>query len=133
MKEYLKKRGITVRELSQRTGISYSTLNDIVNGKTGAENIRFRFVRLIALELGISLDDFDRLFCNRESKLDNDKGTIITKNKAYYLSCDLRPEPVYLCKATAINSKYIRDIATYEYEAISRKEVLDGWKTRLST
>ncbi len=132
MKEYLRSRGISVKTLSERTGISYSTLNDIVNGKTTADNIRFRFVKLIAAELNISLDDFDRLFCSEAIKLDNACASIVTKNKSYYLVCDLRPEPVYLCKAKGINSRYIRDIAKYEYDAIARKDALKGWKTGLS-
>ena len=132
MKEYLDMHGISVKSLSERTGISYSTLNDIVNGKTRADNIRFRFVKLIARELNLSRDDFNSMFCNEAPGLDNGRGTIITKNKSYYLVCDLHPEPVYLCKANGINSRYIRDIAKYEYDAIARKDALKGWKTKLS-
>jgi transcriptional regulator with XRE-family HTH domain len=132
MKEYIASKNLTIKELSNKTGIPYSTLNDIVNGKTDIGNIRFKFVKLISKELGLSLDEFNRLFCDKEES-EYDFGTVYTRNKKYYMKCDLRPEPVYLCKNNLINSKYIGEIASWEYNAIKRKETMEKWKTTLSS
>ena len=45
LKNFLKKEGISVKSLSNKTKIPYSTLNDLINGKTDIDNMRFGFVR----------------------------------------------------------------------------------------
>ena len=132
IKEYLKSRNIPIKSLSIDTGIPYSTINDLVNGKTSVERIRFGYAIRIADVLNISLDDFARLFTREESNNPDNTGDIIVKNKSYYLKCKFNTSPVYLCKVNQLNQKYITEIASWKYEALSRKEAFDQWERKTS-
>lgn len=126
MKSFLKEKKITTRSLSDQTKIPYSTLNDIVNGKTDLNSVKFEYIKRIAKALDISIDDFDRLFCTKKTEQNVDY-TVITKNKNYYLLIEGRKEPLHLCKATLLNSEYIDELAAWEYQDIKRKEKLENW------
>lgn len=132
IREYLDNKKITIKTLSLNTGIPYSTLNDIINGKTGIEMIRFGYAKRIAKELDISLDELSEFFADDETQKIKGEGEIIVKNKCYYLCSEFSPNPVYLCKVNRLNKKYISEIASWEYEALSRKEMFKKWESRTS-
>ncbi len=133
MRDYLKKNKISVSELSKRTGIPYSTLNDIVNGKTEINNIKFQYVKSIAEALNLSLDEFDRMFSGK-TIVQVDLGIkVVVKNKCYYLVCELCDSPEYICKVNELNSYYVQTMAEWKYAELKRREAMKNWKTKLSS
>ena len=54
LKEILKERGVTQKELAKQTGISYSLINDFAVGRV---DITLKKAKKIADELGIKTDD----------------------------------------------------------------------------
>ena len=65
-----KEKRVSFDELSQKTGLSVSTLKKILTGVTKAP--LFENVRSIAYALGLSLDDLDRMIAdsNKPSQVD---------------------------------------------------------------
>ncbi len=133
MHKYLVDNNISVKELSQKTRIPYSTLNDIVNGKTDINKVRYGYIKTLAKALGLSLEEFDSLFALKESVKVDYKFTINVKNKSYYLMCEDVKKPVYLCKVNELNSFYINTIAKWKYDEIQRREVLSEWNQQTTT
>ncbi len=133
MHKYLIDNNISVKELSQKTRIPYSTLNDIVNGKTDINKVRYGYIKTLAKALGLSLEEFDSLFAQKESVKVDYKFTINVKNKSYYLMCEDVEKPVYLCKVNELNSFYINTIAKWKYDEIQRREVLSEWNQQTTT
>ena len=60
-KELLKKENITGYELAKNTGIPYTTINDLINGKTIPQNVTLKNALLISHYLGIKIMDFANL------------------------------------------------------------------------
>lgn len=60
-KELLKEKNITGYALAKNTGIPYTTINDLINGKTIVQNISLRHAILIADVLKISAEKLNRL------------------------------------------------------------------------
>ena len=54
IKEILKKKGVTQKQLAKQTGISYSLINDFAVGRV---DITLKKAKKIADELGIKTDD----------------------------------------------------------------------------
>ena len=133
MHKYLVDNNISVKELSQKTKIPYSTLNDIVNGKTDINKVRYGYIKTLAKALGLSLEEFDRLFTRKESVKVDYGFTINVKNKSYYLVCEDVSKPVYLCKVNELNSFYIHTIAKWKYDEIQRKGTLSEWNRQTTT
>ena len=128
MKSYLHKKGISIRNLSKLSNIPYSTLNDIVNGKTDIGNVKFSYVKSIAAATGLTTDELERLFSKTDSGQMIGNYSIIKKNKSFYLKSELSDKPIYLCKNNQLNSEYISEIASWEYAALQQKELLSNWK-----
>ena len=60
-RELLKKKRISIKELSIRTSIPYSTVNDIVNERIAIENVRFGYVISICDALDISIVELQQI------------------------------------------------------------------------
>ena len=129
MHKYLTDNNISVKELSQKTRIPYSTLNDIVNGKTDINRVRYGYIKTLAKALELSLEEFDELFTRKESVKEDYRFTINVKNKSYYLVCENAPKPIYLCKVNELNSFYIDTIAKWKYDEIQREKALFEWNS----
>lgn len=128
LKNFLKKEGISVKSLSNKTKIPYSTLNDLINGKTNIDNMRFGFVRKIAAALSLDINNICEM-CQNELPVLQD-GVIFVKNKMYYLryySADDEKETA-LCKVTKDSSRFIKDIAEWEMENIREEEMVKSWR-----
>ena len=54
LKEILKKKGVTQKELAKHTGLSYSLINDFAVGRV---DITLKKAKKIADELGVKTDD----------------------------------------------------------------------------
>lgn len=58
IKDVLVEKGMSIYELSKQSGIPYSTLNDLVNGKKNIENCSVKLLKTLADLFGMSLDCF---------------------------------------------------------------------------
>ena len=121
LKTYLAMQGISVYSISKRSGISYSTLNDIVNCKVEIANVKAGILYSLAKTLGISMDTLYEL-CRDDiivqSKRYNVNGFVIKKNKKYYLRFEYnQKEHEYeLCPVKKEASLFIDSIAMWEME-----------------
>lgn len=88
LKAYLATHNISIYSISKSSGISYSTLNDIVNCKVEIANVKAGIVYSLATILGISMDTLFELCKSdiivRSERYDID-GFVSRKNKKYYL------------------------------------------------
>ncbi len=122
IKDELKKRHITLRQIQRSSNIPYTTLNDIVNGRTNIDTIGVRVLVAFSHVLGTSLDETYRLF--KENQLSEDCAIEI-KGKTYYLK--YRGKTYKLCAVNEENTFYIREIAKSAYEEIRSNEEMLAW------
>ena len=130
IKEYLKKRNISVYSLAKKTGASYSTLNDLVNGKTDIENVRLGLAMSISNALGTSLDELIEL-CRNNWTISTSQYSIpcriTSKNKSYYadFEYDGRHVSLNLCRVNERTTDYICTIADWEVDKYVTKEKME--------
>ena len=131
LKHYLKERHISIRSLSVETGIPYSTLNDLCNGKTDVDRTSFGVIKTICGALQMTLDEFVALTDRDETFPQPDHGgRIIVRNKCYYLDTNDGAEPERLCKVTPLNTRFVIDMAERRILGQERKERVEAlWNT----
>jgi len=121
LKTYLTIRNISIYSLSKQSGISYSTLNDIVNCKVEIANVKAGILHAVAKTLGISMDMLYEL-CRDEILVRSERyyvdGFVSKKNKKYYLHFEyVHKEYEYeLCAIKKEASLFIKSIALWEME-----------------
>ncbi len=121
LKTYLSTHNISIYSISKRSGISYSTLNDIVNCKVEIANVKAGIVCALAEALGISMDVLYEL-CRDDiivsSARYNIDGFVSKKNKKFYLRFKYaHQEYEYeLCPVKREASMFINSIALWEME-----------------
>ncbi|MBQ1809591.1 MAG: helix-turn-helix transcriptional regulator [Erysipelotrichaceae bacterium] len=124
LKEYCKTNRISVKKMSLSCGIAYSTLNDLINGKTDPDRASFGMIRKIAAYLGLDMNAFCELFPGDSALAGNQPASgIMIRNKSYYLLW--RADRIYLCKVTALNDLFIHDIASWKYNELETKRKLE--------
>lgn len=104
LKQYIKNHGLKISELSKSSGIAYSTVNDIVNGKTSIYSVSFGTVKKLAQALNLALEEIEKL-CLPEIIMQDDDYSIIVKNKSYYIISN--NEESLLFKVNGLNSQYL--------------------------
>ena len=117
--DILKAQNISVYRLSRDTGIPYSTLYDIVNGKTALYNVSFGDAGKIADALSLTLEEL-RNMAERANSIDlgDHEHRIIVKGKKYYLVSQ-NSEPILLGTATVATRDCIAAWAQWGIE--------EGW------
>ena len=111
LKEYCSKNSISAYSISKACSIPYSTVSDLLNGKTELSRVAFGTVCKIADFLQISLDEL-RKMCIKEQRLQMTPSySIIIRNKRFYLQVD--DSRLYLCRVSKLNSLDIDDIARW--------------------
>ena len=118
-------KNMTIKELSNRTSIPYSTVNDIVNERIELNNVRFGYVVSICDVLGITIAELQDITKQEQRILDY---WLKIKGKKYYLSSNDNKDDIYLCKVNSNNDKYIKEIALWTAEEMKEEEVFDQWK-----
>ncbi|WP_026523844.1 MULTISPECIES: helix-turn-helix domain-containing protein [unclassified Butyrivibrio] len=130
MKDFCGKK-VNCKEMSVVTQIPYSTLNDIVNGKTDPGQMRFSYAKKIADYLGVSLDELYESLNGCHVDLEIDGGEIIVRNKSYYLRCQAYADKlVRLCKVNKTNSYFVRDVAKWKIEELREEAEWENVKQR---
>lgn len=133
IKDWLKQNHISVADISKNTGVPYSTLNDIVNGKTDIKRVQLGTAYSISEYLGMTVDELVRL-CNRDFHVQG-MYRIITRNKKYYV--EYRVDGVkkrdYLCKAVSDNHEWIETIAKWRYEDVLEDMEIKKWEACITS
>lgn len=136
LKSYLKQNNLKVSVISRTSGVPYTTVSEIINGKIDIDRVQIGTGMKIAEVCNLSFDEFYNM-CKRSSVLPEIKeGHIRRKNKSYYLQYDF-PDAngeVYLCKVNEDNTRYIKDMAEWELNDIKaeikrRKDIaeVESW------
>ena len=120
-KEYLKQHEISIYWLSKNTEISYSTLNDFVNGKVDIENCKFGMIKKIADTLNLSLEKMYQLCRNKKiiySEQYDVSGEIKVIQKSYHIVFDDQNICINkrICPINAINDVFIDIVALWMLE-----------------
>lgn len=71
LKEYLNNNNISVYKLSEKSGIPYTTLNELANGKKKIEDCKIKTIELLAEALNISIETLLKLLNNKKIILSN--------------------------------------------------------------
>ena len=103
LKEYCKEHCISAKSIADTCAIPYSTVNDLLNGKTELERTSFGVICRIADWLGLGLDDFRGMFAAKGGEAGSSEPQIIVRNKRYQLIAD--GERVDLCKVSSLNER----------------------------
>ena len=132
LKDYLKQNGISVYALAKSSGISYSTLNDLVNGKVEVDNCRVSIARALSAALGLSMDSFCDLCTEHARTVKNSYGidvSLTVRNKSYCAEFEYDDKPVrlILCKVNEDNSFYIDEIASWRVDGYIRKKRMQAF------
>ena len=127
IRKYIEDAGYSVRQFARHVDIPYSTMNDITTGKVTISNIRFGHAKRIADALKISLDELFDMDNSLEFRDEDDRYSVIIRNKSYYIVVP-GYTPVRIGKVNAASTKYIRDFAKWEYELLKEEEKLNAWE-----
>lgn len=125
LKDYCKAHHISIRQLSQRCAIPYSTLSDLINQKTDSFRVSFGVICALSDELAISLDDMRKMLGSGHAMHNGDTAPymVIIRNKCYYFEIPGEPRE-YLCKVPPITQRCIDEIASWRYrDYIKQKEM----------
>lgn len=137
LKNYLKTNGISAYTLSKTSGIAYSTLNDLINGKVTVDNCRVSVLRSLANALNMSMDDL-YLLCSDDARIIRSsydaEAALKVRAKYYYAEFKYGGEPVLmrLCKVNEENKYYIEDIARWRVDAYIRKRRMESFGKEVS-
>ncbi|MBO5069869.1 MAG: helix-turn-helix transcriptional regulator [Roseburia sp.] len=132
LKEFLNQKKISIYKLSQTSGVPYSTLNDIVNGKIDISNCKAGSLKRIADSLEISMDELYDI-CSTTQYIISEKygiaGKITVKDKKYDLSFSYNGSEVTftLYSVNAISTRYIKEISEWRIdEYIENERIREG-------
>ena len=122
LKTYLIEKNISVYALSKKSGIAYSTLNDLSNGKVDIENCRLSLARKLAVSLGVSIDELCAICAPGHRTVTGSYGgdiNIKIHNKSYHVDFSYGDELIEmkLCKVNDDSSFYIDDIAKWRVDS----------------
>ena len=119
LKDYLKKENITIYELSKKTGIAYSTLSDLCNGKVDIDNCKVSIIKKLSEYFNISMNNIYNICLKKDNEfiVDSLKKNVCTysKNKNYYVKFKYKNKDVdiRLCKVNKNNTDYLKEIASW--------------------
>lgn len=132
IKKYLKEKNISIYALAKESGVAYSTLNDLCNGKVSIDNCKLGIVKKLADCLNLTLDEMYKLASNRTfvhiDKYDMD-AEILVKNKRYHAAFEYGGEQVNLdiCKVSENSSYYKDDITKWRTESYMDDRFLEEY------
>ncbi|MCC8047218.1 MAG: helix-turn-helix transcriptional regulator [Clostridiales bacterium] len=89
LKIYLQINGISIYQLSKKTGIPYSTVNDLANNKTMAGNCKASIIQKLAVQLQVSMEELLDI-CDQSARIQTKHGSVeaytYSKNEYYYVA-----------------------------------------------
>ncbi len=119
IREYLKTNKTSIASISQRTGIPYTTVSELINGKVSIDKVYVGTAMKLAEASGLSFMNFYKMCKETTSLPEIPDGRIIIKNKRYYIEYDVDGISgiEYLCKVNPENSQCLENTAA---EAMTR-------------
>ena len=127
LKDYLTEHQMSMYRLASESGIPYSTVNDLVNGRIEIEQCRAGILKRLAEALSITMDELYDL-CNTELSVFSEKHKtevrIRVKNKTYYAVFADRGKQVMLeiCPVSKDTSCFIRSLAKWTAESYLERQ-----------
>ena len=123
IKDYLKQNGIKVSSISKSTGVPYTTVSEIVNGKTDIDKVQIGTGLKISKACNLDFQEFYGICKSSYILPEISNAELILKNKAFYLECNLPgcKKEVYLCKMNQDNVHFIKDIAEWTVASLLKK------------
>ena len=121
LKNYLNDKGISIYSLAKESGVPYSTLNDIANGRVEVDNCRVSVIRKLSDCLGVSMDElYELCLIDWNVELDDvaEKAEVFVKNKTFYTSFEYEHEKktIPICSVREDEIRFISDLARWEIE-----------------
>lgn len=141
LKEYCKKNGISITQVARQSGIAYSTVNDILNGRIELDRVSYGKVKRIAQALCLTLPELDELGNSslgslpeeiRDSFSENtDKSRpwkILVRNKNYYMQTESggKTKTERLCKVNPLNAEFVYYMAERRFQQTQRRRRLEA-------
>ena len=113
IREYLKTNKTSIASVSKKTGIPYTNVSELVNGKVSIDKIYVGTAMKLAEACGLSFASFYKMCKETTSLPVIPDGRIIIKNKCYYLEYDVDgiSGTEYLCKVNPENSQGLEGTA----------------------
>ncbi len=135
LSDYLKEKDISIYNLAKKSGLPYSSVNDLANGRVDAANCRAGMLFALASALELSMDRLYEL-CRKEERIRipgfETEAVIRVKNKTYYTEFvwQGRPFLVRVCPVNELNTLFIRDLAAWHTEDFLARRKLEEltWK-----
>jgi transcriptional regulator with XRE-family HTH domain len=124
LKNYLKEKKISIYQLSKETGISYSTLNNLVNQKTDAATCSGGVLRKIARYLNLTMDEvYDLCSYSKKIFLGGIEADLFVKDQSFFITFIYdgvkKTERIYSIKGS--NFRYMEAVGYHELEKLSKK------------
>lgn len=133
LKDYLKEHNVSIYALAKSSGVPYSTLNDLCNGKVVIENCKAGIVKKLADSLEITMDALYEL-AEPDKRIVhvaeyNKDAEIKVRNKRYKASFEYNGEQIELdlCKVSEPTTFYADDIATWRTEEYLSEKFLEEY------
>ena len=133
LKDYLKKHSKSIYALSKESGVAYSTLNDLANGKVDIDQCKISLLRSLSRALGLSLDEVIAICSTEGIATKTSQGIdvkVTVRNKSYHAEFVYDEElvDVELCKVREESSFYIDEIAKWRSEEYIRDRRISEWE-----
>lgn len=128
LKDYLKENNISMYKLANDSGVAYSTINDLANGRVEVSNCKAGMLRDLAVVLNVTMDDLYQI-CDRNlsvySKKYDTNITVSVRNKTYYadFEYDGAAHHISVCEAGVDYIPFAKELALWDAEdLIEQKE-----------
>ncbi len=126
LKEYLKQEGLSIYAIARDSGLPYSTVNDLVNGKVHIDQCRVGLLRGLAEALGLPLEDAYELCAEKPKDLHTSYQVDVrvrVRNKSYLAEFEYGGETtvIELCRVNDETRFYIDEIARWRAEEYIRE------------
>lgn len=126
LKDFLKKKGISIYALANDCKLPYSTVNDLCNHKVDVENCKAGILKKISDCLGITMDELYNLLIRCDTIYLDEydlEAKITVKGKHYHseFTYDNTHIDLDICRVCESTAKFIRDFALWDTE-----DYLDG-------
>jgi len=90
LKDYLNEKKLSMYKVSKESGVPYSTLNDLVNGRVDIDSCKVALFLRLSRYLGMSMDAlYDLISGNQSANLDRKKQAEISEIASKSANCDI--------------------------------------------
>ena len=133
LKDYLRENGRSIYALAKESGVAYSTLNDLANGKVDIDHCKVSLLRALSFTLNISLEEVVDICSSEGIAAQTPQGIdieISVRNKSYHARFKYYEEMIdlELCRVKEETTLYIDEIASWRVEEYIRDRRMAEWE-----